>query len=149
MGSFQNRTWADFKMIVPFCVAGMAPLLLMRRELDLLSLGEDTAYLLGLHAGKARFILLLAASCLSAACVAVSGIVGFVGIIVPHFIRIIQGPKHGALMVNSALAGGVLLLWADTLARSILPLGQELPVGVITALLGGPFFCAIFNRKNF
>ncbi|MDR1241622.1 MAG: iron ABC transporter permease [Deltaproteobacteria bacterium] len=148
MGSFQNRTWEDVKMIFPFCIVGMLPLLLMRRELDLLSLGEDTARLLGLHAARARFILLLSASCLSAACVAVSGIVGFVGIIVPHFIRILQGPKHGALMINSALAGGILLLWADTLARSALPMGQELPVGVLTALLGGPFFCLILNRKN-
>ena len=148
MGSFQNRGWQHFEIFWPFFLFGGLLLLLLHRELDLLNLGETQARLLGLEAGKVRLAILLAASCLSAACVAVSGIVGFVGIIVPHLVRLVQGPRHFWLLINSALAGGLLLLWADTLARVALPSGLELPVGVITALLGGPCFCLILSRKS-
>ncbi len=146
MGSLQNRSWQDFAVFLPCMALGLLPLPFMHRELDLLNLGDSEARQLGLSARKARLLLLLAASCLSAACVAVSGIIGFVGLIVPHFIRLLQGPKHGPLLLNSALAGGLLLLWADVLARSLLPGGIELPVSVITAMLGGPFFCFLLVR---
>ena len=76
---------------------------------------------------------------------AVSGIIGFVGLIVPHLARLLVGPDHRRLLPTSALAGAVLLIAADTLARVILPYGQELPVGIITALLGGPFFCYLLK----
>ncbi len=148
MGSLQNRSWPALLVFLPTFLLGLAPLPFMHRELDILSLGDQEARRLGLAAGKARLVLLLAASCLSAACVSVCGIIGFIGLIVPHLVRLVQGPAHAPLLLNSALAGGLLLLWADVLARSILPGGIELPVAVITALLGGPFFCYILVKKR-
>lgn len=147
MGSLQNRTWTDVELFLPLFLIGAGPLLLLHRQLDLLALGERQARLLGMHAARMRLILLIAASCLSAAAVSVAGIIGFVGIIVPHLIRLFRGASHKGLLPNSALAGGILLLWSDTLARMALNGGMELPVGVVTALLGGPFFCFILGRR--
>jgi iron complex transport system permease protein len=96
-----------------------------------------------------RFHLLLAASLVTASAVAVSGIIGFVGLVVPHLVRLAIGPHHRRLLPASLLLGGILVLVSDTLARSILPGGQELPVGVVTAILGGPFFAwLMLHRKK-
>jgi iron complex transport system permease protein len=100
---------------------------------------------LGVDASTARRILLVAASLLTGACVAVSGVIGFVGLVVPHLLRMTLGPSHRRLLVSSFLAGGVLLALADALARTLLPRGEEIPVGVVTALLGGPFFCYLLR----
>ena len=118
------------------------------RDLDLLSLGETQAKLLGLDAARVRLTLLVAASLAAGATVAVAGVIGFVGLMVPHAVRLASGAEHRPLLVNSALLGGTLLLWSDALARTILPGGAELPVGVVTALLGGPFFCVLLGRRN-
>ena len=83
---------------------------------------------------------------LTAAAVSVSGIIGFVGLVVPHLVRMLVGPEAKPLLLFSALGGGILLLWSDVLARTILSYGAELPVGVVTALFGGPFFCLILAR---
>jgi iron complex transport system permease protein len=106
-----------------------------------LLLGERQARQLGVAAGRSRLALLGAASLLTAGSVAVSGVIGFVGLIAPHACRRLYGGEHGSLLPQAALAGGALLCAADVLARVILPGGAELPVGVVTALLGGPFFC--------
>ena len=152
MGSFQNRGWPDCALLLPGFVLGLVPIALMARELDLLSLGDGDALRLGLNAQRARFWLLLGASAITASCVAVSGIIGFVGLIVPHLVRlalvqICGSARHGPLLAASALLGGLLLLWSDVLARVILSEGRELPVGVITALLGGPFFCLLLRKS--
>jgi iron complex transport system permease protein len=80
--------------------------------------------------------------------VAVAGVIGFVGLVVPHMVRLLLGAEHRPLMIYSALLGGLLLVWSDVAARVILPGGAELPVGVITALLGGPFFCFLLRRQQ-
>ena len=83
---------------------------------------------------------------MTAGCVAVAGVIGFVGLVVPHVLRLLLGPSHGVLLTGAFFGGGVLLIWADVLARSTLGGGQELPVGVVTALLGGPFFALLVRR---
>ena len=147
MGSFQGRGWSETALLAPGLFVGGGAAFLLRRELDMLSLGDQAARHLGLAAARTRLILLLAAGAITAGCVAVSGIIGFVGLIVPHLCRLVLGAEHRRLLPAAALCGGLLLLWSDTAARSLLPGGVELPVGVITALLGGPFFCFILGKK--
>lgn len=148
MGSFQGRGWGELHLALPLVALGGLCLLALYRELDLLSLGDTAAATLGLAPVPTRLALLLAASTVAAACVAVSGIIGFVGLVVPHMARSIAGAGHRALLPLSAGLGGVLLVWSDVLARTVLPGGVELPVGVVTAMLGGPFFCHLLARKN-
>jgi iron complex transport system permease protein len=125
---------------------GMGVCLFFSRDLNLLSLGSRSAGSLGITPRRVSLIMLVAASLIAAVCVAVSGIIGFVGLLVPHMVRCVTGPDHRRLIPVSALAGACLLLCADTVTRAILP--QEIPIGVITALIGGPFFCVIFRRRQ-
>ncbi|MDQ7834652.1 MAG: iron ABC transporter permease [Humidesulfovibrio sp.] len=148
MGSFQGRGFEHVRLALPYMAVGLALVLWRARELDLLALGEGQARLLGLDAGRSRLWLLIGASLLSGAAVAVSGVIGFVGLVVPHLLRLVLGAGHRTLLPASALLGGLLLLWSDVLARSVLPGGAELPVGVVTALIGGPFFCLLLGRKS-
>jgi iron complex transport system permease protein len=150
MGSLAGKSWMHVLVVSPYLVAGGAVILSYARELDCLSLGDVQAQQLGVDVPRIRFVLLLAASLITAAAVAVSGVIGFVGLIVPHIVRLCIGPRHQRLLVSVLLMGGVLLLVSDTLARSILPTGEELPVGVVTAILGGPFFCyLLLHRKKY
>ena len=148
MGSFQGRGFEHVRLAWPYMAVGLGLVLWRARELDLLALGEGQARLLGLDAGRSRLWLLIGASLLSGAAVAVSGVIGFVGLVVPHLLRLVVGAGHRTLLPASAGLGGLLLLWSDVLARSILPGGAELPVGVVTALIGGPFFCLLLGRSG-
>lgn len=148
MGSLSGRNWAHAAMVVPYLVMGGAVILFHARELDLLSLGDVQAQQMGVDVARVRFRLLLAASLITGASVAVSGVVGFVGLVVPHLVRLGLGPAHRRLLPLAMLTGGLLVLVADTLARSILPDGEELPVGVVTAILGGPFFCCLLLHRK-
>ncbi len=145
MGSFSARGWAHLLFALPYILGGSIILVLYARELNLLALGDAAAQQLGLPVSRVRLILLLAASLITAGAVAVSGIIGFVGLIVPHLMRLVVGPDHRRLLPASALAGAALLILADTVARGLLPYGQEIPVGIITALIGGPFFCYLLK----
>jgi iron complex transport system permease protein len=148
MGSFQGRGFEHVRLAWPYMAVGLGLVFWRARELDLLALGEGQARLLGLDAGRSRLWLLIGASLLSGAAVAVSGVIGFVGLVVPHLLRMVIGAGHRTLLPASALLGGLLLLLSDVLARSILPGGAELPVGVVTALVGGPFFCLLLGRNS-
>jgi iron complex transport system permease protein len=149
MGSLSGKSWTHVLLVLPYLAAGGAVILLYARELDLLSLGDIQAQQLGVDVPRMRFRLLLAASLVTAAGVAVSGVIGFVGLVVPHLVRLSIGPRHGRLLPATLIAGGLLVLLADTLARSLLGSGEELPVGVVTAILGGPFFCyLLLHRKT-
>jgi len=141
LGSFNGRSWAHVAFSAPYVFAGVAWAWCLGRDLDLLALGDESARQLGVDAARARRWLLVAASVMTGACVAVSGVIGFVGLVVPHLLRMVLGPGHRRLVVGSFLAGASLLVLADGLARTVLPGGEELPVGVVTALVGGPFFC--------
>jgi iron complex transport system permease protein len=150
MGSLSGKSWLHVMLVLPYLVVGGALILVYARELDLLSLGDIQAQQLGVDVPRTRFRLLLAASLVTAAGVAVSGVIGFVGLVVPHLVRLAMGPRHGKLLPATLVAGGLLVLLADTIARSLLASGEELPVGVVTAILGGPFFCyLLLHRKKY
>jgi iron complex transport system permease protein len=148
MGSFQGRGWPQVIFALPYILAGLIIVGLNARELDLLSLGEMQARQMGVEVDHSRRRLLIGASLLTAGAVSVSGIIGFVGLVVPHLLRLIIGAEHRPLLILSGLLGGLALLWSDVLARIILPGGEELPVGVVTAILGGPFFCLLLKRRR-
>jgi iron complex transport system permease protein len=116
------------------------------RDLNLISLGERSARSLGVDTARTTLVLLLAASFLAAVSVAVSGIIGFVGLLVPHMVRLFFGPDNRVLIPVSMAAGACLLTLADTVSRAVLP--HEIPIGVLTALIGGPVFCWIFRRNR-
>ncbi|MGE4297689.1 MAG: FecCD family ABC transporter permease [Desulfovibrionaceae bacterium] len=147
MGSFQGRGWGHVLLFLPWFVVGLALVWRWSRELDILALGETQARQLGVDAGRVRLWLLIGASLVTGAAVAVSGVIGFVGLVVPHLVRMAQGAAHRPLLVTSGLVGGTLMVWSDAAARALLPHGAELPVGVVTALVGGPFFCLLLRRR--
>ncbi len=146
MGSFGSRTWGDAGLTLVFVAAGLLTALFFSRDLNSMALGDRTAASLGVNTRQVMIILLLAASLVTAVCVSVSGIIGFVGLLIPHLMRTLTGPDNRRLIPASLLAGAILLLWADTITRAVLP--HEIPIGVLTALIGGPFFCYVFRRKQ-
>lgn len=146
MGSFGSRTWADAGLTFLFVSVGFSVFLFFSRDLNLLAMGERTASSLGVETRRVTLIMLITASLLTAVCVSVSGIIGFVGLLVPHMMRSLTGPDNRRLLPASLLAGAILLLCADTLTRAVLP--HEIPIGVLTALIGGPFFCYVFRQKQ-
>ncbi len=139
MGSMSSATWAQVGiMLIPVTVA-IALFRLYARDLNIMLMGEEVAQSLGVHVEKLRIVLLMIASAVTAAAVSVSGIIGFVGLIVPHAVRMIVGPDHRQLIPFSILAGGVFLLVADTVARTLFA-PAEIPIGVMTAFIGSPYF---------
>ena len=148
MGSFSGRGWIHVGFLLPYAVLGLILAFAYHRELDILALGEEQSHHLGVAVSKVRLNLLLGASLLTAGAVSVSGVIGFVGLVVPHLVRVLAGPSHGRLLVLSAFTGALILIWADVVARVLLASGQELPVGVVTALLGGPFFFYLLKSRR-
>jgi len=130
-----------------FLAAGLACAFPLARGLNLLALGDEQASQLGVEVERHKRILLLATSLMVGAAVAVSGLVGFVGLIIPHLLRLLFGPDHRLLVPASALTGAAFLVVCDTVARTVLP-GRELPVGAITALVGGPLFLFLLRRHH-
>lgn len=146
MGSFASSTWKGVGLVGSAVLFGAVVTLFYGRDLNIMSLGRRSSDSLGVETAKVRKILLLAASLVTAVCVAVTGIIGFIGLIVPHLMRYLVGPDNRKLLPASAFAGAILLLLADTVTRAVLPV--EVPIGVLTALIGGPFFCLIFRQKQ-
>jgi iron complex transport system permease protein len=139
MGGFSAATWGYVWMVVPMFLLGVIVPLLSTRELDLMLLGDERAGHLGLSVERFKLVMLAAASLLTAAAVAVAGLIGFVGLMVPHMVRIVLGPDHRRLLPASLVTGAIVLVLADLIARTIIaPI--EIPVGIVTAVLGGPFF---------
>ena len=147
MGSLANRNMNHVTVALPFIVVGWLLLLSRSRYLDALSLGEDSARSLGFHTQRERGILLLGLALCVGACVAVSGSIGFVGLVVPHLLRPLVGYRPGRLLVASALGGALLVLLADILVRQ-LDIARELKLGVVTSLLGGPFFLLLILKTR-
>ncbi len=146
MGSFVGRSWIDVALTLVFIVPGLLVILFFSRDLNIMALGERTAETLGIETVKTRKILLVWASLITAICVSVSGIIGFVGLIVPHLLRHLLGPDNRKLLPACFFGGGILLLCADTITRALLP--SEIPIGILTSLIGGPFFCYIFRKRQ-
>ncbi|GAB6887597.1 iron ABC transporter permease [Desulfothermus okinawensis JCM 13304] len=146
LGSFASSTWTSGLLILLCLIVSFAVFIFYFRDLNLLSLGGKTASSMGVDPKKVRILLLVFSSLLTGVCVSFSGIIGFVGLLVPHMVRSVVGPNHLKLLPASLIAGAIMLTLADTLTRAYLP--TEVPIGVLTALIGGPFFCYIFRKKQ-
>lgn len=145
LGSFQARTWTDAAVVTAFFLPALAVSMWSAVDLNIMSMGVRSAETMGVDTRRVRHVLLAAASLAAAAAVSVAGIIGFVGLIVPHTARQLTGPDHRSLLPLSALGGALLLTVADTSVRVTLP--GEIPVGVLTALVAGPAFLGIFRRR--
>jgi iron complex transport system permease protein len=147
MGSLGTTDYAVIGALGLYTMVGLATLLWRARDLDCLSLGDDRAAELGVDVERARMVVFVAASLLVGAVVSVSGMIGFVGLVVPHLVRLMTGADHRLLLPASYLVGAIFLVWADTIARTALG-GTEIPVGVVTALCGAPFFTYMLRRER-
>lgn len=147
LGSFSGKTWEHVQIAFPLIFLGIFSLYFFSRELNLLLFGESTAQNLGVNVERTKKILLVLGSFTVASAVAVSGTIGFVGLIVPHSLRLIVGSDHRILIPSASLAGGIFMVFTDTIARTVLS-PTEIPVGIITALFGGPFFIYLLKTKK-
>lgn len=147
LGGFAFGGWLPVLAILPYILVGLSALVLSGRPLNVLQFGEDQAQQLGLRVDRVKWVVIIAASLATAAAVAFAGIIGFVGLIVPHVIRLVWGGDYRRLIPLSIIAGAALLLLADILAR-VLIAPQEVPLGVVTALLGAPFFLWLLRRAK-
>ncbi|MFB6137489.1 MAG: iron chelate uptake ABC transporter family permease subunit [Halobacteriaceae archaeon] len=145
MGSLAGSDWSEVGLVLPVTLAGFVLLLVHARDLNVLLLGETDAATLGVAVPATRRRLLAVSAVVTGAAVAFVGVVGFVGLVVPHVVRLLVGPDHRVLLPASALAGGAFLVAADTVARSA---AQGLPVGVVTAFVGAPFFLYLLRRRE-
>ncbi|MFD0058451.1 FecCD family ABC transporter permease [Streptomyces sp. NPDC127168] len=147
LGSLAQATWPKVLAVLPCAALGLGLAPLYARRLDLLALGERPARHLGVEVERLRIVLVLVIALLTAAAVSVAGVIGFVGLVVPHLLRMIAGPGHRFLIPGSALLGALVLLAADLAARTVAE-PAELPLGVLTALLGSPFFFWLLRRTR-
>ncbi|GAA0521637.1 ABC transporter permease [Paractinoplanes deccanensis] len=147
LGRLATAGWHDVLLVLPYAVVTGAIVLSQRRELDVLTVGDEEASALGLHPQRSRYLLIVAASLGTAAAVSVSGLIGFVGIIVPHTMRLLAGPSYRSILPLSVLFGGAFLALADLLGR--VAGGQaEIPIGVVTAFFGAPFFIVVLRTSR-
>lgn len=148
LGSFTSSTWTQVGYMVLCAGIFLIPVRLSHTELDMLLLDEGSALASGVPLKRTRLLLLLVASFAVAACVAFFGVIGFIGLMAPHMARVVLGPKHNKMFFPTCLIGSLLLLGSDTLARLLLPTG-ELPVGVITSILGAPLFIWMLRKGRY
>jgi iron complex transport system permease protein len=146
LGRLSTATWADVRLVVPYVVVSLTALVLHRRLLDVMRVGEEEASSLGADVGRVRLAVVLAATLGTAAVVAVSGLIGFVGIIVPHAVRIVAGASYRRVLPVSLIAGAAFLILADIPSR-VLSQPAETPIGVVTAFFGAPFFLYLLRRR--
>jgi iron complex transport system permease protein len=147
LGSLNGTRWSEVTVVAVLGVAGAAVAFANGRRYDLLALGERTASHLGVRVERLRILSIVVVAVLTGAAVAYVGIIAFVGLVVPHALRMVMGPGHRALLPASALGGAVLLVFADVIARTAVT-GAELPIGLITSLIGGPFFFVLLRRAR-
>jgi iron complex transport system permease protein len=142
LGQLGRAQWSDVGLVLPYLGAAAIVLLLCGRALDVLAVGDDEARSLGVHPGRLRLLVIVAASLSTASAVAVSGLIGFVGLVVPHVARRLIGSSYRHVLPASLLLGGAFLVLADLVARTVLA-PAELPIGVVTAFIGAPFFAGL------
>lgn len=147
LGRFNVAGWSEVRLLLPCAIVSLGVLLVAGRRLDVLALGDDEAAALGIDVTRLRAAVIAAATFGTAAAVAVSGLIGFVGIVVPHVVRLWSGPSHRRLLPLAALGGAAFLTWADVVARTVLA-PSEVPIGVITAVIGAPFFLALLRARD-
>ena len=147
LGRLSSATWSDVRLVLPYVMAATVALLLHRRLLDVLRVGDEEAVALGVHVDRVRLVVVIAATLGTASVVAVSGLIGFVGIIVPHAIRLVAGSSYRIVMPLAITLGASFLIVADIPGR-VLDNPAETPIGVVTAFLGAPFFLLILRTRQ-
>lgn len=147
MGSLSGRGWKHLAVASPYVFVGVIVALWLAKDLNVYLLGEEAAHSLGIDVQRLQRGVLIIGSLMAAACVSVSGVIGFVGLMVPHALRLVLGAEHRRLVLHSLWVGAIFLLVADTIARAALS-PTELPVGIITAFVGGPFFIYLMKRGS-
>jgi iron complex transport system permease protein len=147
LGSLNGSRWQEVGIVAPVAVAGLVVALLIAGRLNLLALGERSARHLGVNVEALRIGSIVLVALLTGVAVAFCGIIAFVGLVVPHIIRMAIGPSHRPLILASAIGGGALLVYADLLARTVVA-GADLPIGMLTSLVGGPFFFYLLYRQR-
>lgn len=146
-GGLDSRSWEHVRLSAPLILGGLALIMVLGRDLNLLMLGDDDARSMGIRVGVIRPVLIAAASLVTGVAVAVSGTIAFVGLVVPHMLRLVVGPDHRVLIPASAIGGALFLVVADTLARTVIQ-PAEFRVGIITAFVGAPFFIFLLIRNK-
>ena len=147
LGSLNGTRWSEVIIVAAATAVATAIAIVLGRNFDLLALGERNARHLGVNVERLRIVSIVLVALLTGVAVAFCGIIAFVGLVVPHIIRMAIGPSHRPLIIASAIGGGVLLIYADLLARSMVP-GADLPIGLLTSLVGGPFFFYLLVRQR-
>ncbi|QYM64794.1 iron ABC transporter permease [Microbacterium sp. Se5.02b] len=147
LGSLNGALWSNIQLVAPLVLIGVVVALIVAPGLDLFALGERTARHLGLNVELLRMVVIVTVALLVCAAVAFAGIIGFAGLVVPHLMRMMIGPAHLPLVISSALGGALLIAVADLVARTAVPLA-DLPIGMITSLVGGPFFLWLLVRTR-
>ncbi|WP_435742405.1 FecCD family ABC transporter permease [Nocardioides sp. SYSU DS0663] len=147
LGSVAGLRWGSAVFVAVVALVATVVLVAFADELDAFAFGEASARSLGVAVGRVRWTLMVGTALVTACLVAHAGAIGFVGLVVPHVVRLLTGPRHRVVLPMSALLGAVLLVWADTLARSLVD-GQEVPIGVVTAVVGAPFFAWLLRRSG-
>lgn len=147
LGSVAGARWIHVLVMTAVCLPILAVIGLQSRSLDAFAFGDRSAASLGISVNRTRWLLFVLVSLLTAALVSVAGIVGFVGLIIPHAIRLVAGPLHRRLLPLSALAGALLMVWVDLAGRILLP-DTEIPLGILTAVVGVPFFMVLLRRRQ-
>lgn len=146
LGSFSSTTYKQVRLVLFPILFGSAVLVAMSNRINILSLGDEEAYALGINPVGSRAIVILGATLVTSACITVTGIIGWVGLVIPHISRFLFGPNHTRLIPASALIGAIFMTLVDLLARTAT--ATEIPVGILTALIGAPFFAIMFRRRR-
>jgi iron complex transport system permease protein len=147
LGNLQIFDWQLLRVVAAVVAVGLAAAVVLSRDLNLMTLGEEPAAFLGLRVERSKKLFFVVASLMTGAVVAACGLIGFVGLVVPHMVRLVVGPDHRRLVPASALAGAAFLVLADSFGRTVIA-PMEIPIGVITAFLGGPFFLYLLKRRR-
>ena len=147
IGGLLGRNWQDFRLLLPYFAIGSVASIAMARQVNIIALGDEIATSLGQHVQRTRFMLAATAAILASSAVSIAGLIGFIGLIVPHFVRLVIGNDYRFLLPTSALFGAILVVVADTVARTLFD-PHELPVGVFTAVMGGPVFILLVRRRT-
>lgn len=145
MGSFSSAGYKEIMISVVPITIGLSGLIALRWKLNLLSLGDEDAYTMGINPKRTRWLIIILTTLITATCVSVSGIVGWIGLVIPHICRKIVGNNHNKLLPHSGLIGAIFMILVDTVARNLV--NSEIPIGILTALIGAPFF-AVTYKKN-
>jgi iron complex transport system permease protein len=147
MGSISVTGWTQIALIAPLIIGGIIAARFFAFRLNALSLGEEGAAYLGIDVEREKLLILALGALLTAAAVSISGLVGFVGLVVPHAVRLVLGPDHRLLLPAAALSGGAFVVLADLFARTVLA-PSEIPIGILTAIIGAPFFIYLLRHTR-